>query len=1114
MPVLTGISTPATARRSDKKAITRNRASYSCKACRHRKVKCDKVHPACGGCQRAGEICAYDTKDPGKDAVASDAQTRTTSEGIKRKRHYDRLHTTSTELSKITEYAAFAGAKAGTVQEQVRRLTELVKDLRREAAAAASSDHSDIAEHVNNTSEKRVQHNEGHVGLSAGVNPFILESGQSQKEDTPSIIHTRATKNDGQFQRAAELASPLSTLELEQDVRQNKPLSNINNPLWTHITDELSHLNFLLRNQNQYLGPSSTTSQQRPGVATDEKPLGPAGVSRENGEQTLPHFGNEPFYNHTNLSSLAARSPFDKSILLQQDNGMDFVPSQEIAENFSALRSEEQTNVLFRSWMTGFQSVVPLLLPLHVLLKQQAYWHWHKEGNASGRGHADLEYMPLLCAMWYTGSKCISLPGLRRWFHHTTRASLSAGLHDEVVYYLRETGFPRKATLPSLTAYIILLTVPNREEEPLQSSLYLSLAIRVAQSLGLHRNPELRKAGPSEIELRKRLWWHLVHLDTSSAVSNALPPQIQTEMFDVPMCTEVKDELLIGEAGKEYQDAVNSGLRSPDKADDPMNNMRDSAVSVYMMSARALFLGATVSRKILSVHHGAKPITRAEMHNLSEILLKLSKDIDSIVSRIPSRGVPESGFAPDADQATGTNAVDADVLFGQPLSVHDIHQCDHTHTHTNAESYLVQYRKNLALDFHKWTRVMLSCMVDKLHCLAYAPFLKNAKSRIWTPARPCALRHSHGFLKKFIALANDPAFEHFYWTWPAMHQPMHAAMIVLIDLYERPSSVEAPRSRALIDRVLDLSKPSMHIVRGDDGVSWQRPLADGGKDAWSMLRDLRDKAWQKVRLDPTVLWTEEDQVMVGVAAPLSEVEKIAQILREDAADDELRRGEVSADCPQQAVPTYEGFHHAVNIVANRMSYWLNSQSIQQPSSSISRQSHGAKSQGFSHLLRSGCQCQNMPYASGSGKQTLYQSTRSQSILNSHESEAGEQYLQQIEPYAPIDGPCSDAQPHWGRELCSAKMSHSNGGVENLSAHGSNNSKITASSPTVNSRKANSSLIPDEAGIAAHSYALEGTAPNLDFDWDRCDAVFGQYASFDDMMMMKETTEGYGDYGGA
>lgn len=122
-------------------------------------------------------------------------------------------------------------------------------------------------------------------------------------------------------------------------------------------------------------------------------------------------------------------------------------------------------------------------------------------------------------------------------------------------------------------------------------------------------------------------------------------------------------------------------------------------------------------------------------------------------------------------------------------------------------------------------------------------------------------------MEKFISLATDPDFQPFQWSWPGNHQPMHATMIMLIDIYERPYSPEAPKSRAFVDKIFSLTGPDGGVVGGEDGISTQRPLKDGGREAWDMIRRLRQKGWQKAGLDPQKLWTEQAQIQAGVAVP-------------------------------------------------------------------------------------------------------------------------------------------------------------------------------------------------------------------------------------------------------
>ncbi|KAL1303169.1 hypothetical protein AAFC00_006596 [Neodothiora populina] len=43
--------------------ITRSRESHSCRTCRRRRVKCDKIHPACSRCAASSLTCIYSDRN-------------------------------------------------------------------------------------------------------------------------------------------------------------------------------------------------------------------------------------------------------------------------------------------------------------------------------------------------------------------------------------------------------------------------------------------------------------------------------------------------------------------------------------------------------------------------------------------------------------------------------------------------------------------------------------------------------------------------------------------------------------------------------------------------------------------------------------------------------------------------------------------------------------------------------------------------------------------------------------------------------------------------------------------------------------------------------------------
>lgn len=110
-----------------------------------------------------------------------------------------------------------------------------------------------------------------------------------------------------------------------------------------------------------------------------------------------------------------------------------------------------------------------------------------------------------------------------------------------------------------------------------------------------------------------------------------------------------------------------------------------------------------------------------------------------------------------------------------------------------------------------------------------------------------ALHASHSFLRNFIHLSRAPQFRPYTWFCPGTYQPLHATMIVLLDLYERPLALEAARSRAYVDDVFALfAEAASHSGALEDGP---RPLKEGGREAWRILGRLRSRAYNRATAD-------------------------------------------------------------------------------------------------------------------------------------------------------------------------------------------------------------------------------------------------------------------------
>jgi hypothetical protein len=126
------------------------------------------------------------------------------------------------------------------------------------------------------------------------------------------------------------------------------------------------------------------------------------------------------------------------------------------------------------------------------------------------------------------------------------------------------------------------------------------------------------------------------------------------------------------------------------------------------------------------------------MEELRCILLELQLKLNSIIQRIPE--------GKDLDHSS---------TYGRALSMSkspvEGRSSDTELPGEGPTGCPEQYHSPVLVAFHKWSRIILSLYIDKVRlagyrgsvvanffqafCVAYQPFLKNARSRIWPAAR-------------------------------------------------------------------------------------------------------------------------------------------------------------------------------------------------------------------------------------------------------------------------------------------------------------------------------------------------------------------------------------------
>lgn len=136
-------------------------------------------------------------------------------------------------------------------------------------------------------------------------------------------------------------------------------------------------------------------------------------------------------------------------------------------EFLEKLPPRQVCDILLHQYLRGYHPIVPLI---HVPSFKQKYETFWISINSQDDGHsASLSFVALLIAVCYAGA--MASPGQIQTSYGKTLspAEVSAHLLDVGLESLEHALFPRVPTLETLTAYLLLNTTWQREEEPMVS---------------------------------------------------------------------------------------------------------------------------------------------------------------------------------------------------------------------------------------------------------------------------------------------------------------------------------------------------------------------------------------------------------------------------------------------------------------------------------------------------------------------------------------------------------------------------------------------------------------------------------------------------------------------
>jgi len=449
--------------------------------------------------------------------------------------------------------------------------------------------------------------------------------------------------------------------------------------------------------------------------------------------------------------------------------------------------------------MTGYHTISPLFHGPTFLQDAQKYI----VGADPADLDLDLHFLALLTAVLFAGCAISSRKRLAEIFEGQSREDLSSRFYQRAVRAIRLTNYPQSPSLHTLAAFMIVDTIYLREEQPLTCCSFVGLATRVAQMLGLHKDPaSFPDLSVIDIQVRRQLWWSLVAVDVQVALAAGLPPIID--------CTACQ----VREFSEAPEDLPYLGIPSQE------TDHQKSILGVLVRGKVDFYRKAS---RILSVIHSNR-FSREDLDHILSLIQIIKSDLNSRIQQLTEI---ESKLSYTDEMTAGYDDM----------------------------SKLRQTQSNLILA--QFGKAVLTLLCAKPYAIIQGPVRRQKLESYLEEKDSQAIAGCRKYLHGFLKITQNPSFQPWHWRWPGQHQPLHSIMALIISLSTSPDSNSplARETRKLIDLAIYMCGPQENngIQSTEDGHYDSRPLSMVGSKAWELIRETRSKVWIKAGLDPVIL---------------------------------------------------------------------------------------------------------------------------------------------------------------------------------------------------------------------------------------------------------------------
>ncbi|KAK3725919.1 hypothetical protein LTR37_000067 [Vermiconidia calcicola] len=213
-----------------------------------------------------------------------------------------------------------------------------------------------------------------------------------------------------------------------------------------------------------------------------------------------------------------------------------------------------------QGWIFGFSSQNVDILSLHPLPDQiSEYWALYKDRvdplvkvlhiptmeptvlrAASHLSRLSKGFEALLFAIYYGATTSLNPEDCIAKFGEE-RSVLLARYRFAIEQALARASFLTTEETVVLQAFVIFLMCLRRNNDARVIWTLTGLIVRIAQTLGVHRDGSHFGLSPFEVEMRRRLWWQVCILDIRASEDHGCDPTILEQAFDTKMPLNIND---------------------------------------------------------------------------------------------------------------------------------------------------------------------------------------------------------------------------------------------------------------------------------------------------------------------------------------------------------------------------------------------------------------------------------------------------------------------------------------------------------------------------------------------------------------------------------------------